>query len=194
MSEAMPGEELVIGNYTVLGRLGAGGMGTVFKARHRSMKRVVALKILSRDTSSPTDHILRFGREPDARPAHGGPTPAGASPLGVTVAAGPVALVDSGEFRLNITLSAEGEAPTPSDARPRSDLKVVLVEPTGFQARIAHKYLQELRIENVVVNLDSFSTASAANGALKSGTDWLYRTGADSAVRPGFCHAAMGHG
>src|SRR5262245_36420714 len=35
-------EELVIGNYQVLDRLGAGGMGTVYKARHRRMKRVVA--------------------------------------------------------------------------------------------------------------------------------------------------------
>lgn len=40
-------EELRIGNYDVLDRLGAGGMGTVFKARHRRMKRIVALKLLS---------------------------------------------------------------------------------------------------------------------------------------------------
>lgn len=37
-------EELRIGNYEVLDRLGAGGMGTVFKARHRRMKRIVAFR------------------------------------------------------------------------------------------------------------------------------------------------------
>src|SRR4051812_17169717 len=36
--------DLRMGNYEILDRLGAGGMGTVFKARHRRMKRVVALK------------------------------------------------------------------------------------------------------------------------------------------------------
>src|SRR5262245_43466284 len=33
---------LRVGNYDILDRLGAGGMGTVFKARHRRMKRIVA--------------------------------------------------------------------------------------------------------------------------------------------------------
>ena len=42
--------ELRIGNYVVLDRLGAGGMGTVFKARHRRMNRAVALKVLLGET------------------------------------------------------------------------------------------------------------------------------------------------
>src|SRR5262249_54951852 len=44
-------EGLVIGNYQVLDRLGAGGMGTVYKARHRRMKRVVAIKVLSKSVA-----------------------------------------------------------------------------------------------------------------------------------------------
>jgi serine/threonine protein kinase/DNA-binding response OmpR family regulator len=58
--------ELVIGNYQVLDRLGAGGMGTVYKARHRRMKRVVAIKVLSRKVSQSEEFVRRFQREVEA--------------------------------------------------------------------------------------------------------------------------------
>jgi serine/threonine-protein kinase len=58
--------ELVIGNYQVLDRLGAGGMGTVYKARHRRMKRVVAIKVLSKDASESNTFVQRFQREVEA--------------------------------------------------------------------------------------------------------------------------------
>jgi len=37
---------LVLGNYVLLDRLGAGGMGTVYRARHRRLQGVIALKVL----------------------------------------------------------------------------------------------------------------------------------------------------
>src|ERR1700722_6551666 len=40
---------LILGNYTILDRIGAGGMGQVFKAEHRRMHRVVAIKTLPRN-------------------------------------------------------------------------------------------------------------------------------------------------
>jgi CheY-like chemotaxis protein/tRNA A-37 threonylcarbamoyl transferase component Bud32 len=55
-----PGD-LRIGNYEVLDRLGAGGMGAVFKARHRRMKRVVALKLLPKSVAG--ELADRFQRE-----------------------------------------------------------------------------------------------------------------------------------
>jgi serine/threonine protein kinase len=54
--------ELTIGNYEVIERLGAGAMGTVYKARHRRMKRIVAIKVLSREVAKPA-FIQRFQRE-----------------------------------------------------------------------------------------------------------------------------------
>ncbi len=56
-------DELRIGNYEVLTRLGAGGMGTVYKARHRRMKRVVALKVLSHAACQAPTFLQRFQRE-----------------------------------------------------------------------------------------------------------------------------------
>lgn len=55
--------DLRVGNYEILDRLGAGGMGTVFKARHRRMKRVVALKVLSKEVAGSDKLASRFQRE-----------------------------------------------------------------------------------------------------------------------------------
>lgn len=55
-------DALRIGNYEVLARLGAGAMGTVYKARHRRMKRIVAIKVLSREVAKP-HFVQRFQRE-----------------------------------------------------------------------------------------------------------------------------------
>ena len=38
------GAGLVVGNYFILDKVGAGGMGVVFKAKHRRLHRVVALE------------------------------------------------------------------------------------------------------------------------------------------------------
>ena len=57
------GQTLVLGNYTVLDRIGAGGMGVVLKALHRRMEREVALKILPKSATDSEDAIRRFHRE-----------------------------------------------------------------------------------------------------------------------------------
>ncbi len=57
---------LVLGNYIILDKLGQGGMGTVFKARHRRMNRVVALKVLPSALSNIPEAIARFAREVEA--------------------------------------------------------------------------------------------------------------------------------
>ncbi len=56
---------LLIGNYFILDKLGAGGMGVVFKARHRRLGRIVALKILPPTLARDKDLLSRFRREVD---------------------------------------------------------------------------------------------------------------------------------
>lgn len=60
------GSSLVLGNYTVLDKLGQGGMGTVFKAELRRMKRIVALKVMSHAAMKSPDAVKRFLREVEA--------------------------------------------------------------------------------------------------------------------------------
>ncbi|NLX94807.1 MAG: serine/threonine protein kinase [Rhodopirellula sp.] len=54
---------LVMGNYVLLDKLGEGGMGQVFKAQHRRMERVVALKILPAEAIKSEESVQRFHRE-----------------------------------------------------------------------------------------------------------------------------------
>ncbi len=57
---------LLIGNYVVLDKLGAGSMGMVFKARHRLLKRIVALKLLPPSLARDPSAVQRFEREAKA--------------------------------------------------------------------------------------------------------------------------------
>ncbi len=59
-------KSLTLGNYTILDRIGAGGMGQVFKAEHRRMKRVVAVKTLPKAFLKDAAAVARFQREVEA--------------------------------------------------------------------------------------------------------------------------------
>ncbi|QEG15978.1 protein kinase domain-containing protein [Gimesia maris] len=57
------GDRLLLGNYLILDKIGAGGMGDVYLAEHRRMERQVALKTLPAAMTRDTQSILRFHRE-----------------------------------------------------------------------------------------------------------------------------------
>jgi serine/threonine protein kinase/WD40 repeat protein len=56
-------QTLRLGEYLLLGELGAGGMGQVFKARHLRMDRVVAIKMISPLAVKDQAAVKRFQRE-----------------------------------------------------------------------------------------------------------------------------------
>ncbi len=56
-------EPVVLGDYIILDRIGHGGMGQVYKARHRRMDRIVALKTLPDELAGDSDALARFHRE-----------------------------------------------------------------------------------------------------------------------------------
>jgi serine/threonine protein kinase len=55
--------ELVLGPYRVLERLGEGGMGQVFKARHEGLQRIVALKVIRKEKLTDPRALQRFRQE-----------------------------------------------------------------------------------------------------------------------------------
>jgi serine/threonine protein kinase len=59
-------QHLILGNYTLLEHIGTGGTGQVFKARHRLVDRLVAIKILSEDFVRSQTSLERFRREAKA--------------------------------------------------------------------------------------------------------------------------------
>ncbi|HTU62485.1 MAG TPA: serine/threonine-protein kinase, partial [Polyangiales bacterium] len=64
--------ELLADKYEVLESLGGGGMGQVFRARHRQLKRLVAIKLLAHDLTDP-ESVARFLREARAVARIGSP-------------------------------------------------------------------------------------------------------------------------
>jgi serine/threonine protein kinase len=57
---------LVFGEYIVLEKIGSGGMGQVFKARHKPTRKLVALKVLSADAVKNKRLVERFKKEAKA--------------------------------------------------------------------------------------------------------------------------------
>ena len=57
------GEQLTLGPYLVLERLGEGGAGQVFKARDRKLGSLVAIKVIRKELLRDADVVARFSRD-----------------------------------------------------------------------------------------------------------------------------------
>ena len=54
---------VIAGKYEIVGKIGSGGMGSVYRAKHLTLSRDVAVKILHGDFALNADHRARFERE-----------------------------------------------------------------------------------------------------------------------------------
>jgi hypothetical protein len=51
------------GRYRLEAKIGTGGMSTVYRAVDETLQRNVAIKLMNREVSGDSDHLVRFGRE-----------------------------------------------------------------------------------------------------------------------------------
>ena len=80
-----------LGPYEIIGSLGAGGMGEVYRAADTNLKRQVAIKVLPASVATDEDRLARFQREAEVLAALNHPNIAHI--FGVEKAGGTLALV-----------------------------------------------------------------------------------------------------
>ncbi len=103
---------VIADRYEILSTIGTGGMGVVYKARHRLMKRVVAIKMLHAQYVSTASTLRRFQQEAQAASSLNHPHILTVYDFGLTEDGQPYLVMDFLEGRtLAEVLTEEGNLP-----------------------------------------------------------------------------------
>ncbi|MEW6363027.1 MAG: protein kinase [Acidobacteriota bacterium] len=125
-----------LGPYEILARVGAGGMGEVYRARDTRLGRDVAIKILPAELASDAERVARFEREARALAALAHPNILSVFDVGVGA---------------GVSTGREGEEPSPVGAKeaPISFLVTELLQGETLRQRLKRERLQWRRAAEI---------------------------------------------
>jgi Tol biopolymer transport system component len=139
-----------VGPYEVLGGIGAGGMGEVYRARDTRLEREVAIKVLPAEVASNASRMKRFEHEARSASALNHPNIVTIYDIGQTDGVSWIAMekVDGKTLR---ELLAAGALPVKRTLAIGAQVADGLAK--AHEARIVHR---DLKPENVMVTKDGF--------------------------------------
>ena len=139
-----------IDTYEIVGQLGAGGMGEVYRARDRKLDRDVALKILPAEYSASAEHLRRFEQEARAASALNHPSIITIYEIGQSrdIAFIAMELVEGRDLR---DLLAEGPMPLKQALRIAGRAAEGLA--AAHERGIVHR---DLKPENLMITTDGY--------------------------------------
>ncbi len=139
-----------LGPYEILGQIGAGGMGEVYRAKDPRLGREVAIKVLPAAFSQDADRLARFEQEARSASALNHPNIVTIHEIGKANGSSYIAmeLVDGPSVR---ELLAEGVVPTKKLLDVTVQIAEALAKAHG--AGIVHR---DLKPENVIVSKDGY--------------------------------------
>jgi serine/threonine-protein kinase len=166
------------GGYEILGRLGSGGMGDVYRARDLRLRREVAIKVLPESFASDRERIDRFDREAHLLAALNHPNIA--TLFGIEEANGATALVM--EVVDGPTLADRlQEAPIPSGEALAIARQIADALDAAHEKGIVHRDLKPANIKvtpDGLVKVLDFGLAKAGGDAaaadLSTSPTWVY--------------------
>ncbi|HLN31947.1 MAG TPA: serine/threonine-protein kinase [Gemmataceae bacterium] len=149
LKSRLGGDGRIMPGYVILGELGHGGMGVVYKARQVSLNRIVALKVLRADHLGDHESVARFRAESEAAARLQHPNIVQVFEVGEHEGMGYLALeyVPGGSLEQAI-------ASTPQD--PRSS--AMLLETVARAVHYAHDHgivHRDLKPANILLAVDS---------------------------------------
>ena len=142
---------LVDGRYHVLDSLGEGGMGTVYRARHRALQRDFAMKVLRADLAREKDLSTRFIQEARTAATLNHPNVVQITDFGELPNGTPYFVMEYLDGQPLATL-LKGGGPLPAARAVRLLLQVAAGIGAAHKAGIVHR---DLKPENIFVMQDS---------------------------------------